>query len=247
MPRHTGSYLQDGQHTNRNNAILPFTLGLLLAIPISWSIAKIGAPTRADSSGCTASLATSHSQSPAKALQPLAWCASSSDATCPLVATVDSNKAAAVAPRSMPATSFKPAAQVIQNALSTLAGSAQGSDDKVFVNPLATWRRRFVQDTPDPNWSSMAEAQAESYLAETVDPDVELVSVSCAGTVCEVQAASKSAEDSGKAANEWQSSMSAMSNESWWNSYGFATPNTAIWTAADGRTFFVSYLTRASH
>jgi hypothetical protein len=147
----------------------------------------------------------------------------------------------------MPATSLKPAAQILQNTLSALAESSQASGEKAFANPLATWRQRFVQDAPDPNWSSMAEAQAESYLAETVNSDIELVSVNCAGTVCEVQAASRSSETSEKAANEWQASMSAMSSESWFSSYGFSTPNSAIWTAADGRTLFVSYLTRGNH
>ena len=149
--------------------------------------------------------------------------------------------------RSPSAAVLKPAAQVFQDAFSALAESSKENDDKAFVNPLSTWRQKFVQDSPDPNWSSMAEAQTEAYLAEAVNSDIEMVSVKCAAAVCEVQAASRSAENSENAANEWQASLSAMSTESWWSSYGFATPNTAIWTAADGRTLFVSYLTRVTH
>lgn len=245
MPRHADSLIQDRQPPNRN--AIHFVLGLLLAIPIGWSISKMEAPAKPlDSPACTASFLPPHSQLLAKTLQQLPWCASASNATSPIMTAIDS-KASPPESRPMPATALKPAAQILQATLSSLAESSQASGDKVFANPLATWRQRFVQDAPDPNWSSMAEAQAESYLAETVNSDIELVSVNCAGTVCEVQAASRSSETGEKAANEWQASMSAMSNESWFSSYGFSTPNSAIWTAADGRTLFVSYLTRGNH
>lgn len=245
MSRYADALPQERRHPIRRAS--SFALGFLLAIPIGWSISKVGTPaSRRDSSGCAASFGRSHSQSLAPTSQPLAWCTAATNATLPPVTAKD-DKASLREINAMSATSLKPAAEILHNALSALAESSQVTGDKAFANPLATWRQRFVQDMPDPNWSSMAEAQAESYLAETVNSDIELVSVNCAGTVCEVQAASRSAENSEKAANEWQDSMSAMSNESWFSSYGFSTPNSAIWTAPDGRTLFVSYLTRASH
>ena len=91
----------------------------------------------------------------------------------------------------------------------------------------------------------MAENQAESYLSGVLGPDLELIGVKCASRVCEVRAASISVENSEEAVNDWQKGISAMSGETWWISYGFAVPNSAIWKAPDGRALFVSYLTRA--
>ncbi len=140
----------------------------------------------------------------------------------------------------------KTASELLVGAFSTLADKANSDKNGVFTNPLAAWHKRAADDANDPNWSPMAQAQAESYLSETVSSDIELVSVKCTGSVCEIQAASTTAENSEKAANEWQASISAMSNESWWSTYGFAAPNSAIWAAPDGRALLVSYLTRVA-
>ncbi len=138
----------------------------------------------------------------------------------------------------------RPAAELLEGTFVSLADSVKDKKVNAFANPLAGWHQQFVKDTPDAVWSPMAQSQAESYLASKLGPEIELISVRCGSTVCEVQGASTSAQGSEKAANDWQANMSAMSGESWWPTFGFAVPNSAIWSAPDGRALFVSYLTR---
>jgi hypothetical protein len=138
----------------------------------------------------------------------------------------------------------KAAAELLKDTFDALAANKKNGNGKAFTNPLAGWHQQFAAETPDATWSVMAQSQAEAYLSDKSSQNIELVSVQCGSTVCEIQAASASAEDSEKAANEWQSNLSAMSAESWWSTYGFATPNSAIFTAPDGRALMVTYLTR---
>jgi hypothetical protein len=140
-------------------------------------------------------------------------------------------------------TAQKPAVQLISETFVALeAAEPKGG----FENPLGSWRRRFVSDTPDPVWSQMAEMQAASSLFGRLGPDIELIGIHCGSQVCEVEAASTSAENSEIAANRWQENMSTMTKESWWSAYDFSVPNSAIWSAPDGRALIVSYLTRES-
>jgi hypothetical protein len=138
---------------------------------------------------------------------------------------------------------YEPASELIAGALSAISETAKKAG--TFSNPVASWHKQAIEGAVDPNWSPMAQAQAESYLADAMSSDIELISVKCNRTVCEIQAASTSAQNSEKAANEWQAGISAMSAESWWTGFGFATPNSAIWSSSDGRAILVSYLTRA--
>ena len=121
---------------------------------------------------------------------------------------------------------------------------ALSPENGAFENPLATWHRKFAEDSPDPVWSKMAEGQAGAYLTGVLGPEFELVGIKCGSQFCEIQAASTSSQDSEKTANTWQDKLSDMSHQSWWTSYGFASSNSAIWRVSDGRVLFVSYLTR---
>ena len=136
------------------------------------------------------------------------------------------------------------AQEILRDTLLSLSEESKSEKGGAFTNPLGSWHQHFVDDSLDSSWSPMAQAQAESYLTGIVGSDIEIVAIKCAATVCEIQAASTTAQNSEGAANNWQASMSAMSKESWWKTYGFAPPNSAIWSATDGRALMVSYLPR---
>lgn len=140
----------------------------------------------------------------------------------------------------------KTAAALLAETFGALAATGPTGNSKAFANPLAGWHQQFAAEKQDADWSGMAQSQAEAYLSDKSSPNIELISVRCGSTVCEIQAASASAEDSETAASEWQSNVSAMSAESWWSTYGFATPNSAIFSAPDGRALMVTYITRST-
>jgi hypothetical protein len=116
----------------------------------------------------------------------------------------------------------------------------------VLSSPLEKWHQQFLHDARASNWSSMAQAQIESSLHISMGSTIELVSVRCAGSVCEIQAASNSVQVNEKAASEWQATLSKIASESWWQSYGFDSQNYAQSIASDGRAVFVSYFNRAA-
>lgn len=150
-------------------------------------------------------------------------------------------------PQSVPLQeSERSAADLLQGTFLSIAGAPQDDKSSAFVNPLASWHQRFADDGEDPVWSPMAQSQTEVYIKKTLSPNIELVAVKCGASVCEIQAASTTAANSESAANEWQLQMSSMSSESWWPTFGFGSPSTAIWAAPDGRALVVSYLPRAS-
>jgi hypothetical protein len=139
---------------------------------------------------------------------------------------------------------LKPAADLFFEQFASLHSVVE-STDEYLASPLEKWHQRFLHDTRDSNWSSMAQAQVESSLYVSMSSTIELVSVQCASSVCEIQAASNSAQVSEKAASEWQSTLSKMAGESWWQSYGFDSQNYAQSIASDGRVVFVAYFNRA--
>lgn len=140
----------------------------------------------------------------------------------------------------------KAAAELLAETLGALSTDNANANGKAFINPLAGWHQQFAAETPDADWSVMAQSQAEAYFFDKSSSNIELISVRCGSSVCEVQAASTTPEDSETAANEWQSNVSAMGAESWWTTYGFSTPNSAIFSAPDGRALIVTYLTRST-
>jgi hypothetical protein len=133
------------------------------------------------------------------------------------------------------------AAQAFQT--QTLDSSALPPD---LSSPLEKWHQQFLHDARDSNWSSMAQAQIESSLHISMGSTIELVSVRCASSICEIQAASNSAQVNEKAASEWQATLSKIASESWWQSYGFDSQNYAQSIASDGRAVFISYFNRAA-
>lgn len=139
--------------------------------------------------------------------------------------------------------SAQPAGDVLREAFAALANSDKDSN-KAFASSVTAWHQSLGVDEPDPAWSPMAQSQTGSYLASSLGAQIEVVSVRCGGAVCELQAASTSAYNNEQATREWQSTMAAMSRESWFSTYGFAAPNSAIWSAPDGRALMVSYLPR---
>jgi hypothetical protein len=158
-------------------------------------------------------------------------------------------------PASLPATTatvvnapafLNPAADLFLEQFASLHAVAK-STDEYLTSPLEQWHQQFLHDTPDPYWSSMAQAQVESSLYASMSSTIELVSVQCASSVCEIQVASNSAQVSERAASEWQSTLSKMASESWWQSYGFDSQNYAQSIASDGRAVFVSYFNRAGY
>jgi hypothetical protein len=141
--------------------------------------------------------------------------------------------------------SLNPATSLFLEQFASLHAIA-GSTDEYLTSPLEKWHQQFLQDTRDAYWSSMAQAQVESSLSMSMGSTLELVSVQCASSVCEIQVASNSAQVSEKAASDWQSTLSKMASESWWQSYGFDSQNYAQSIASDGRAIFVSYFNRAT-
>lgn len=140
---------------------------------------------------------------------------------------------------------LKPAAELFIEQFASLHAAVESSDE-YLASPLEKWHQQFLHDTRDPNWSSMAQAQVESSFYVSMSSTIEIVSVQCASSVCEIQAASNSAQVSDTAASEWQSTLSKMARESWWQSYGFDSQNYAQSIASDGRAVFVSYFNRAA-
>lgn len=124
-----------------------------------------------------------------------------------------------------------------------LASSALLPD---LSSPLEKWHQQFLHAARDSSWSSIAQAQIESALHLSMGSTVELISVRCASSVCEIQAASNLALANERAASEWQFTLAKMASESWWQSYGFNSQNYAQSIASDGRAVFVSYFNRAA-
>jgi hypothetical protein len=102
---------------------------------------------------------------------------------------------------------------------------------------------QFTNEVTDPSWSANVQPQVEGHLkTEDMMKLVDLVSLGCRKTLCEIRAASPSIEMNAQSEREFQIRVANMSKEQWWSAYGFRDPALRIGFGPDGRVVMVAYL-----
>ena len=114
-----------------------------------------------------------------------------------------------------------------------------------FASPLGAWHEQYLGEKKTGVWATMALGQIQEYLSSSLPREIEIVSVGCGDTVCEVQAASTSPETRQSAANSWEDLVGQSRQKSWWIADGFGDANAAILSTSDGRAALVAYFIKA--
>jgi hypothetical protein len=125
--------------------------------------------------------------------------------------------------------------------------SPTGSSEDEF-NRVKLMHNRLVTEPRDDTWASQAEAQLQTYLTAAMGPErVSLVSVQCASTVCEIQAATRVPGNVSADLDDWQKIIFTMAEQPWWAEYQFNEPSNRVQDAPDKqRALFIAYITRSS-
>ncbi len=106
---------------------------------------------------------------------------------------------------------------------------------------LALLRNGFLADTSDPVWSQTAASQTQAYLATALEAQFGPASVKCGRRLCEIQVSGGSPEGDEQ---NWHDALSTMTQQPWWQGYGFATALPIVLHTPDGQTTLAAFLTR---
>ncbi len=112
--------------------------------------------------------------------------------------------------------------------------------NKVMHNHLSTEPR-------DDAWASQAEQQLRNYITAKMGPErLNLVSVHCGSSLCEVDAVGRSPENLSVDMKDWQEYLLLMRQQPWWQEYQFDQPRTMVASTPDNRALFIAFVTRLS-
>jgi hypothetical protein len=77
-----------------------------------------------------------------------------------------------------------------------------------------------------------------------VSAKVELVSIECRTTICQILGVSPSADGSPQSVDEFQNQIFGMTSQSWWQAYNLTEVTTIVSVGDDGRAVLVGYVTK---
>jgi hypothetical protein len=142
--------------------------------------------------------------------------------------------------------SSQSASEVIRQLFAKMDADQQvDAGHQKFGNPLLQLHSAFASEKPDAAWSPLLESHLATYFNQKLNAaDDELVSVQCAVSMCEIEGASASAEAADKASDDWNSVVSGMTIQPWWQADGFTDHSTTVFVSDDGRSMFVVYVKR---
>jgi hypothetical protein len=132
---------------------------------------------------------------------------------------------------------------------------AAGADDPEKMDHVL---KTFDEESAgDPEWSESAEKKVEAVLDEwlaglpaEIRQHVELLSVECRITLCQILAADNDAATVGEReqhAQEWQQAMALLPQQPWWHELGFVDMTTTMrGNTESGHLLYQTYLMRAA-
>jgi hypothetical protein len=115
--------------------------------------------------------------------------------------------------------------------------------DRVMGNPLAAPHQELQSEKSDPQWSPGATQTLTNRLGDDFGGELEFPSIDCRTDMCEVQAATLSANQS-DVMMDFQQSIYRMPQEEWWKQSGFGAPTFAVKGLPDGRDIIVVFISR---
>lgn len=120
-----------------------------------------------------------------------------------------------------------------------------GRPDDAY-NHVKVLHQQLASEARDPDWADAAEAQLKNYIAQMPSERINVVSVQCASTVCEIQAVTQDANNAPADLDDWQDLIFGMVSQPWWAEYQFSQPSNMVKQTPDKRELFVAYMTRLS-
>ena len=112
-------------------------------------------------------------------------------------------------------------------------------------NPLLRIHNAFASQAVDPVWASQVESELQATMTKPdVSAKVELVSIECHTSICQVLGVSPSADGSSQSVDEFQKQIFGMKSQSWWQAYNLTEVTTIVSVGDDGRAVLVGYVTK---
>lgn len=125
-----------------------------------------------------------------------------------------------------------------------LSGTAEADEKPSVVQMM---HRRFEAERVDPSWSANVEVEAKGFFdGQPSAKNIEIVTMECHTSICEVLSAGTSADTSGQVAEQWQDTVYTSPRQSWWGGNGLKDITMAMTTSEDGRMLFATYLTTSA-
>jgi hypothetical protein len=109
--------------------------------------------------------------------------------------------------------------------------------------PFQTIHKAFASQAMDPVWASQVESELQATMTKPdVSTKVELVSIECHTSICQILGVSPSADGSPQSAEEFQKEIFGMKSQSWWQAYNLTEVTTIVSIGDDGRAVLVGYV-----
>ena len=111
--------------------------------------------------------------------------------------------------------------------------------------PFQTIHKAFASEAVDPVWASQVESELQATMTKPdVSAKVELVSIECHTSICQILGVSPSADDSPQSVEEFQNQIFGMKSQSWWQAYNLTEVTTIVSVGDDGRAVLAGYVTK---
>jgi hypothetical protein len=103
----------------------------------------------------------------------------------------------------------------------------------------------FASEAVDPVWGSQVESELQATMTKPdVSAKVELVSIECHTSICQILGVSPSADGSSQSVDKFQNQIFGMKSQSWWQAYNLTEVTTIVSVGDDGRAVLVGYVTK---
>ena len=123
--------------------------------------------------------------------------------------------------------------------------SHSGAKGNAAPNAQEIMHEKFEAEPVDPNWSANVEPSIkDQFDNHPSSQTVDIVSIECRSTICEILAAAKSPAQSQQASEQVQETIYTSPRQSWWTAYGLVDVVTAMTLGDDGRMLVVTYFTK---